>query len=221
MAKAWKVKGIKPKKSYRRNAKIILPVKVAEVYSHAETIHNPENIKELHNMRISVKRLRYSMEFFYINYGENFIALLKVVEGLQDLLGDIHDCDVIEEFLSKYLQTLEGQECVETDALGINALRSRYLERRKTKYEKFLAEWAELEKIDFKAQLLDVIKDKRPKLPKSSAKNVVEADEVVYVTGKGAKYHTENCRLVVAQTPIKLEEAKQSYEPCRVCKPPR
>ena len=57
-------KGIKPKKSCRWNARRILPVKIAEVYSWEKYIDAPHNIEELHNMRISIKRLRYSMEDF-------------------------------------------------------------------------------------------------------------------------------------------------------------
>ena len=61
------------------------------------------NVKELHNLRISVKRLRYSMESFTINYGEKFKELLKVLEDLQEHLGDIHNCDVVETVLTDYL----------------------------------------------------------------------------------------------------------------------
>lgn len=64
VSKAWKTKGIKPKKSCRWNARRILPVKIAEVYSWEKYIDVPHNIEELHNMRISIKRLRYSMEDF-------------------------------------------------------------------------------------------------------------------------------------------------------------
>ena len=159
MAKAWKVKGIRKKRSYHYNGQIILAVKIEEVYSWAEAIHNPANIKELHNLRISVKRLRYSMELFAINYDERFKHFLAVMEDLQDLLGDIHDCDVIETFLIDYLQSLPAGGEAETDKIGINALLRRYREMRAAKYEAFLQQWVALEKKDFKGQLLAIITD--------------------------------------------------------------
>ena len=157
MAKAWKVKGIDSQRSYRWNAQVILAVKVEEVYSWAESIRNPANVKELHNLRISVKRLRYSMESFTINYGEKFKDLLKVLEDLQEQLGDIHDCDVIETVLTDYLRELPDRKAAETDALGINALLSRYRGMRMAKYQAFLQQWDVLEESDFKGQLLEII----------------------------------------------------------------
>ncbi|MBI1926877.1 CHAD domain-containing protein [Candidatus Poribacteria bacterium] len=178
MAKAWKVKGIQLRKSYRWNAQVILPVRVEEVYSWAASIRQPDNIKALHDMRISVKRLRYSMEFFAINYGETFNTLLKVVEGLQELLGDIHDCDVRLQALTDYLQNLRGKSdaslcesesaynpaenlpacgTVPIDAIGINALIARYRELREATYQSFLQKWDDLEQTNFKGQLLETI----------------------------------------------------------------
>ena len=157
MAKAWKVKGIDSQRSYRWNAQVILTVKVEEVYSWAESIRNPDNVKELHNLRISVKRLRYSMEFFTINYGEKFKELLRVLEGLQEQLGDIHDCDVIETLLMDYLRELPDQKASETDVLGINALLAHYRGMRMAKYQAFLEQWDAFEASDFKGQLLEII----------------------------------------------------------------
>ncbi|MFL6284451.1 MAG: thermonuclease family protein [Pyrinomonadaceae bacterium] len=46
--------------------------------------------------------------------------------------------------------------------------------------------------------------------------------ETVYVTRTGTKYHRLNCQyLRRSRVPISLKEAKQSYEPCSVCRPPR
>ena len=157
MAKAWKAKGIQPQSSYRWNAQTILTVKLQEVYSWAESIRDPDKIKELHNLRISIKRLRYSMEFFAINYGEEFQDFLKVLADLQEQLGDIHDCDVVEVVLTDYLQSLSDQEDTETDAIGINALLLRYREMRKAKYQAFLQQWDALEEADFQHQLLKTV----------------------------------------------------------------
>ena len=157
MAKAWKAKGIQPQSSYRWNAQVILAVKIQEVYSWVESIRDPDKIKELHNLRISIKRLRYSMEFFAINYGEEFQDFLKILADLQEQLGDIHDYDVVEIVLTDYLQELPDQESTETDTIGINALLLRYREMRKAKYQAFLQEWDALEEADFKGQLLKIV----------------------------------------------------------------
>ena len=157
MAKAWKVKGIYPQLSYRWNAQVILAVKIQEVYSWSESIRNPKKVKALHNLRISIKRLRYSMEFSAINYGEAFQDFLKVLAELQEQLGDIHDCDVVETTLTDYLQALPDREDTEIDAIGINALLLRYREMRKAKYEAFLQRWDALEEADFKYQLLKIV----------------------------------------------------------------
>lgn len=157
MAKAWKAKGIYPQLSYRWNAQVILAVKIQEVYSWAKSIRNPDKVKELHNLRISVKRLRYSMEFFAINYGEEFQNFLQVLADLQEQLGDIHDCDVVETVLTDYLQELPDRRDTETDAIGINALLLRYREMRKVKYQSFLQRWDALEEADFKGQLLRTV----------------------------------------------------------------
>lgn len=48
------------------------------------------------------------------------------------------------------------------------------------------------------------------------------ADPTVYVTSKGKKYHTKNCRLKQGSKGVKLSEAKKlKYTACLVCKPPK
>ena len=157
MAKTWKVKGIQPQSSYRSNAQAILAVKIQEVYSWTESIRDPDKVKKLHNLRISIKRLRYSMEFLAINYGEEFQDFLKILADLQEQLGDIHDCDVVEMVLTDYLQALPDKGDIETDAIGINVLLLRYRETRRAKYEAFLQQWDALEGADFKGQLLRIV----------------------------------------------------------------
>lgn len=46
--------------------------------------------------------------------------------------------------------------------------------------------------------------------------------ETVYVTRTGSKYHRSSCQyLRRSRTPVSLKEAKQSYDPCSVCRPPQ
>jgi endonuclease YncB( thermonuclease family) len=46
-------------------------------------------------------------------------------------------------------------------------------------------------------------------------------EETVYVTRTGAKYHRSSCQyLRRSRIPVSLKEARQSYDPCSVCRPP-
>ena len=164
MAKAHKISGVQPLCSYRENAHIILPQKVEEVYAWEPFIRDVTRREELHNMRISIKRLRYTMEFFRIAYSSSktdsknvptandnlFTQFLTVIVDLQEILGDIHDCDVVLEVLTDYMH--QSEQCVAVP--GITKLIVQTKEARDADYEKFLKMWEQLSTADFKRKLL-------------------------------------------------------------------
>ena len=72
---------------------------------------DPANVTELHDMRIACKRLRYLLEIFGIAFGDRPRAVqLDQIAELQDLLGDIHDCDVQIPMLEEHLAWLSERE---------------------------------------------------------------------------------------------------------------
>ena len=152
MAKPQKITGLNPKRSFRENARTILPQKVEEVYSWEQFIRDPKQRKELHNMRISIKRLRYTMEFFAINYDQNFANFIETIIDLQDVLGDIHDNDVVLEVLTNYKKS-----CQSANLVGVDTLITRARETRNADYQAFLEKWEHLSAIGFKKKLLAII----------------------------------------------------------------
>ena len=152
MAKPQKITGLNPKQSFSENARTILPQKVEEVYSWEQFIQDPAQHEELHNMRISIKRLRYTMEFFAINYDKHFTEFIKTIIDLQDILGDIHDSDVVLEVLTNYKEKLQP-----TELPGVDTLIVRTRETRNADYQAFLERWEQLSEADFKQKLLAMI----------------------------------------------------------------
>ena len=63
---------------------------------------NPVNISDLHKMRIAVKYLRYTLETFSRLYNDDLNDSILITRKLQEILGDIHDCDVWLEFLPNF-----------------------------------------------------------------------------------------------------------------------
>ena len=152
MAKPRKITGLKPEQNYRTNARIILPQKVEEVYSWEQFIQDSERREELHNMRISIKRLRYTMEFFAVNYDTHFDDFLTTIIDLQDILGDIHDSDVVLEVLMNYKIGVQS-----TELPGVDTLITRTQNTRNTDYDRFLKKWQQLSEAGFKQKLLEII----------------------------------------------------------------
>jgi CHAD domain-containing protein len=114
-----------------------------------EHIFNPANIQELHQMRIEAKRLRYTLEVFAQIYPGECKSELKIIKSAQELLGDIHDCDVWISFLPRFLEE-ETQRVLDyyghTRPMnilrpGINYLLAVKQQERESLYAQFIQQW--------------------------------------------------------------------------------
>ena len=94
MSRAWPVDNLDPEATLAENARRILAVKMAELYSYAPVVHQADAVEQLHDMRIAAKRLRYSLELFRVVFGELGEVQIERVRSLQEALGELHDLDV-------------------------------------------------------------------------------------------------------------------------------
>lgn len=117
MAKPRPVRGLDADKPLRPNARKVLAVRIEEVYSYDGLVADPANVRELHDMRIAFKRLRYLLEIFGVAFSADLDPFLEQVKELQDVLGDIHDCDVQVPMLEEHLEWLVAREAENAQAL--------------------------------------------------------------------------------------------------------
>src|SRR5262245_62100317 len=95
MAKARPITGLDPQASTRSNARIIVRERLKDMYAYAEYTTSPANIQELHDLRIAIKRTRYSLEIFEEFLPEEGKGFAEELAGLQDELGALHDSEVM------------------------------------------------------------------------------------------------------------------------------
>jgi CHAD domain-containing protein len=162
--KARKVKGLEPAGPLGDNAERIVRVRLDELCSFMPRAAEPGEAEALHDMRIAAKRLRYILEITHPCFGPYAEAAVKPVKELQEVLGDIHDCDVqlpeVRAFLDELvvgdaLAMVEGApEPPHRDAYaGLVALTADLLARRERRYAEFRELWRELERKGLRARL--------------------------------------------------------------------
>lgn len=66
-------------------------------------LKDPDAYEQHHQMRISAKRLRYTLETFSGIFSDKLKEEISQIKVLQEVLGDIHDCDVWVSFLPSFL----------------------------------------------------------------------------------------------------------------------
>jgi CHAD domain-containing protein len=141
--------------SFRENAQATLPAVVEAFYSHAPG--DSSNAEALHELRIAAKRLRYSMEFFESCYGKRLNSFITAIRDLQELLGKIHDCDVMLEFLKTRRAKIAKREDSEPILLGLDRLAIEF-ERKRTQFaSQFDSLWRRRFGPAFKTRLLKVL----------------------------------------------------------------
>ncbi len=100
---------LKPNKSFRENARLLLPVLFDDFLSYKDrVVPHPRLKDDLHKMRNAGKILRYAMEFFEDAFDDEFSLCLKEVKHLLDLMGQVHDCDVNIPALNTQLREIRS-----------------------------------------------------------------------------------------------------------------
>ena len=181
--KARRVKGLDPARSLADNAERIVRIRLDELYSFTPKALNPKKVKAMHDMRIAAKRLRYILEVTTFCFGPYAGTALKRAKELQDLLGEIHDCD---EMLPRVRAAVHELHDADVDRLlelaadaddlapelaakvkhadaygGLEVLGVWLESRRMLLFERFLDRWKTLERNDFRGRLERAL-DQRP-----------------------------------------------------------
>jgi hypothetical protein len=194
--KARRVKGLDPEAPLADNAERIIRVRLQELYDFTPRALDPRNVTELHDMRIAAKRLRYLLELTDLCFGPYAAKAAGRVKEVQDLLGEIHDCDVMLPRVHEEIERVQVLDAAEVtrragDAedldpalsagaphvdvyRGLDALIVHLLARRDLLFARFLELWRDLQRDGFRARL-DYALAERPEV--SVAEPDPEPDE--------------------------------------------
>ena len=173
--KARKVDGLEPDGALGDNAERIVLVRLDELCSFMPTAADPDEVVALHDMRIAAKRLRYILEVTGPCFGPYAKTATKHVKELQDLLGEIHDCDVQIPETAAFAERLQAEDAAALRAAagdapdldpallraapharehaGVATLQAHLRGRRLLLFDRFLELWGELERKGFRARL--------------------------------------------------------------------
>jgi hypothetical protein len=163
--KPRKVKGLDPAAPLADNAERIVRVRLDELCAFMPRA--AEDRDALHDMRIAAKRLRYVLEVTHTCFGPYAGSAVKPVKALQEVLGEIHDCDehlpevcaLREEAITADAAVVGAEPAGLHDAPhrpawpGLVALEVHLRGRRAALLADFLALWHELERKGFRARL--------------------------------------------------------------------
>lgn len=125
---------------------------LADFLSYQEEIQLPDNSDKLHAMRIAGKHLRYTLEIFSSLYGNSLTPFIETMKGIQDQLGEIHDCDVwiawLPEFIDKERSRISNyfghKRPLKRLLPGIQHLIDDRKRTRQERYDAFLASWKKI-----------------------------------------------------------------------------
>jgi hypothetical protein len=166
--KAKRVRKLDPEGPLIENAARIVGVRLDELRSFAADALRPENATEQHDMRIAAKRLRYVLEVTGSCFDPVADVARERVRDLQEILGELHDCDVMLPRVERHLRELRDADAAavrsragaasdldpalaagaphRTSYRGLEILMVHLDARRRLLFDRFRAFWAEQER---------------------------------------------------------------------------
>ncbi len=113
-------------------------------------VHLENEVLKHHQMRICAKKLRYTMESFASLYQNKLSQEIETIKTFQDILGEMHDCDVWSEYIPKFIQetkpTINPKVKRKADTTVEHSLLNFLTfvkEKRKEDYNQFVRFWNE------------------------------------------------------------------------------
>jgi CHAD domain-containing protein len=175
------VKGLDGARPVEQNARRILRVRLGELLSFDEKVRDPWQSVALHDARIAAKRVRYVLEILGPTLGDPSGELHDRAKEIQDILGELHDCDVIGPRLERLAKELRAQDALaishraeDADGVitstkaaenstahgGLAVLEAAIAARRGLLHRQFVERWEELLVFDV-TPLVGQLQDKR------------------------------------------------------------
>lgn len=108
--KARRVKKLDPQLPLADNAARIIRVRLDEMLSFAPAALEFERVGDQHDMRIAAKRLRYILETTEFCFGKPAQRARRRARDLQDLLGELHDCDMMLPRVEAHQAALRAED---------------------------------------------------------------------------------------------------------------
>ncbi|WP_292368094.1 CHAD domain-containing protein [Methanoregula sp. UBA64] len=145
------ISGILPVAADRIGARLIQPQQYDTI------VHSPDAVPEHHALRIALKKLRYTLETFAPLYRRGMAKQIAQLKRLQDLLGEIHDCDiwinemgqaVLDARSRKALRAISLQKKI-LDLAPLRQLQYNREKERNRLYRQFVRRWDALARTGF------------------------------------------------------------------------
>lgn len=108
MKRKWEIEKLKSTKQYKKNASLIMKNRIENLLNYTQSYFKNPDVENLHDVRIALRRVRYSMELFIVCYDKKiFIKFYTKVQLLQDLSGNVRDVDISIENLNALMNENE------------------------------------------------------------------------------------------------------------------
>jgi hypothetical protein len=166
--KPKRIKGTDPAGPLAENVARIVKVRLDELRGFTPAALAPDGIEAQHDMRIAAKRLRYVLEATGSCFGKTGDRARRRARDLQDLLGEMHDVDVILPRVREHRRrlrdqdasavrqaageardldpALSGQAPHRTAYRGLDLLEVHMLARRRLLHDRFVETWRSQER---------------------------------------------------------------------------
>jgi hypothetical protein len=153
MAKPLKIKKISPDDRPEKAAVRILRTRIKEFYSCWPDPDRTPTPEQLHNMRISGKRLRYSAEGLRELYPDRLALLIDLLKVAQDLLGEMQDCVTQRGLIEAYIDRIRRRAPQDDRIAALENIISEYERRQSTILRRFRETWRGMTMDEFRATL--------------------------------------------------------------------
>ena len=105
----WKIKGLTGKLSFKKASFIILNKKIDILNKQIKRFLKIKTAENLHDVRISLRRLRYNMELsFDLIERKKFLKFYTLIENLQDKTGAVRDIYIMKQNILLYAKEEEN-----------------------------------------------------------------------------------------------------------------
>ena len=139
--------------AFREVGRQIIVERIKELRDESHHLYFPFHIKELHELRILGKRLRYAVEMFSGCWEPQLHDIAKEISLLQTSLGELHDCDIwLDELGARLKQTvrkLKHDPTASAMHAGATWLVRHFAAERTEHYRAALGRWQEWTTVDF------------------------------------------------------------------------